>query len=328
LSYNYCVIFQQLLKIVEEDAVLREGFEKTIKPLLVDLKRADPEELIFRFIYTIIDQRRDVEEVVIPVWFTFRMTGLDLNNLQRLDVDKVEEIFACLLQEYGHEQYYTQNDYNNIAQELGKSIPSRAYAIAEALRILLNFKEHSKKLVGETLDFTEFIRKYYEDLVINAHLRRKFLSLFEFVGEKSLDFFLRDLHTEVRDMRAVPFPVDVHVAETSQLLGLYFTDDEVRRIIQGDFSAVFPLSDREEYASEIKRRIVEKAEKCGYKPEDVKDLNRSLFLVGKYYCSQGKCDVCPVSRYCFLQQLLRKDPSRAREFLRKIRGERCEHVHR
>jgi len=326
LSYNYCEVFRQLLRIVEEDPVLREGFEKTIKPLLIDLRRASLEELIFRFVYTIVDQRRGVEEVVIPIWFAFRITGLDLNSLQRLNVDEVEEIFACLLQEYGHEQYYTQKDYDNLARELGTSIVSRASAIAKALQILLNFKEYSKKLVGVALDFAEFIRKYYKDLVINACLRRKFLNLFKLVGEKSLDFFLRDLYTEVTDIEAVPFPVDVHVAETSQLLGLYFTDDEIKTIVQGDFSPVFPLSDREKYAPEIKSRIVEKAEKCGYKPDDVKNLNRSLFLVGKYYCSQNKCNSqnrnkyskCPVSKYCFLQQLLRIDPNKAQRFLHKI----------
>jgi len=320
---NRCRPLRLVLNTLECDERLKYGFKKTIEPILLDLRRATLEELAYRLAYTIVDQRRDVENVIIPIWFTFRLSGISLEEIRDLGKGFLEEVFACLLREYGHEGHFPQNDLNKISKELGRGKQtSRASAVAEALFNLSIFEKISAKLVGRKLDFKSFIKKYYGHLTTNNKdnkvLRARFARSFKLLGSKSLDFFLRDVIPNYNDIKLIPMPVDVHVAATSQLLGLYFYEEELEEICRGRLDLAFNVSHRANFTEEVARRLKELAKRCGLNSDQALKISRALFLLGAYYCSERKCHDCPVKKECFYQRLLKADFQLATKFRERI----------
>jgi len=314
-----CHLLRLVLNTLECDEHLKYGFKKTIEPILLDLRRANLEELVYRLAYTIVDQRRDVEDVVIPIWFTFRLCGISLEEIRDLGEGFLEEVFACLLREYGHEGHLPQNDLNEISEELGRGKQtSRAMAVAEALFNLSIFEKISAKLVGRKLDLKSFIEKYYGHLMTDKVLRARFIRSFKLLGSKSLEFFLRDIIPNYNDIELIPMPVDVHVAATSQLLGLYFYEEELEEICRGRLDRAFNVSYRAIFTKEVAGRLKELAKRCGLNSDQALKTSRALFLLGAYYCSERKCHDCPVKKECFYQLLLKADFRLASKFRERI----------
>ena len=65
-----------ILRALEEDESMKRAYERTIEPIILNLEKDDNDKFINRFAYTIIDQRRDVENIVIPIWISFLSTNL------------------------------------------------------------------------------------------------------------------------------------------------------------------------------------------------------------------------------------------------------------
>ena len=160
----------------------------------------------------------------------------------------------------------------------------------------------------------------FDRLMLDAGLREKFVDLFEMFGIKSLEFFLRDVGFGVVDFDTAPVPVDVHVASSCQLLGLYYSDEELESILQGDLSVVFSSSERERFAGRVGLRLRGLVKECGLDVDGVLRVSQGLFLVGSCYCSERGCGVCPLRDVCFYQFLLRFDADLAERFRIRIGG--------
>ena len=76
------------IKIIEEISKWipsTDGFKTKIEPILINKERDgnfDPIKILNRFTYTIVDQQRDVESVVIPIWNTLLYYDMDQTFLQ------------------------------------------------------------------------------------------------------------------------------------------------------------------------------------------------------------------------------------------------------
>ena len=99
-------------KIIEEISKwipITEGYKTKIEPRLIKKEENghfEPNKLLKRFIYTIVDQQRDVESVVIPIWNTLHYYGMNQMFLQ--NSLKAHEFVSTIFQAYGHQQYHTK----------------------------------------------------------------------------------------------------------------------------------------------------------------------------------------------------------------------------
>ena len=108
-----------------------DGFKTKIEPILINKERDgnfDPIKILNRFTYTIVDQQRDVESVVIPIWNTLLYYGMDQMFLQ--NSIHAQEFVSAIFQAYGHQQYHTKEQ---IALQ-SKPAASRTDAFIEAYK--------------------------------------------------------------------------------------------------------------------------------------------------------------------------------------------------
>jgi len=306
---------------------LKGKYDKVIEPIILDLSRCGDEELIDRFVYTIIDQRRPVETCVIPAWFTFLRTGISASTLResREARDLLEEVCAALLYEYGHELLWLSEEVKTFKRELPQASGGRSSAWASAYVKLATDPRYA--------GFKSFIERERATFVKNEARARKFLKEFKMIGFKSLLFFLRDLKPVPTALEEVPLPIDVNTMLSMQLTGVYFSEEEAKAIFLEEavteelVASKAKLAQKHyEISEHLKKRLAELVSAAG-KPgtEAVVELSRGLFLVGALFCNKLRedwprvCKFCPLSRHCLGYELFLKRPSAAQKLLSLIR---------
>ena len=105
-------------KIIEEISKwipLTDGFKTKIEPILINKESDgsfDPIKILNRFTYTIVDQQRDVESVVIPIWNTLLYYNMDHAFLQ--NSPNAQEFVSAIFEAYVHQQYDTKNQCDHV----------------------------------------------------------------------------------------------------------------------------------------------------------------------------------------------------------------------
>lgn len=257
-----------------------DGFKTKIEPILINKESDgsfDPIKILNRFTYTIVDQQRDVESVVIPIWNTLLYYNMDHAFLQ--NSPNAQEFVSAIFQAYGHQQYHTNKQI--VLQS--KRSASRTDAFIEA---------HEKR---DAEEFLKTIMDNKRDLFELFNI----LTKYKFVSDKSAAFYLRDIEGIEFDL----VPIDSNVARSIQRTGLFFTNYDCEDI---------SLDSIEENIIAIKKRtnptnfrilsnkifkISEEANQSPYK------LNRWLFLLGADYCQGNKCKICKIAGLCFYNNI-------------------------
>ncbi len=108
-----------------------EGFITKIKPILISKDSKgdfNPIALLNRFAYTIVDQQRDVESIIIPIWNTMLYYGMNQDFLT--DSTYASEFVSSIFQAFGHQQYHTKKQI----KLQGKRMGSRTDAFLKCYR--------------------------------------------------------------------------------------------------------------------------------------------------------------------------------------------------
>jgi len=257
-----------------------EGFETKIRPILISRDsngKFDQIEMLNRFAYTIVDQQRDVESVVIPLWNALLYYGMNRTFL--CESSYASEFVSSIFQAYGHQQYHTKVDL----ELQGSSGASRTDAFLDCYK---------------TRTPSEFL-----DLIIEnrEHLLKLFeiLKQYSFIADKSAAFFLRD----IEGLEFSLVPIDSNVARSIQRTGLFFTKkNEDNLIFEEIIRNVIPIKKRTEQTNF--RALSDKIfEICEENSESPYKFNRYLFLLGADFCQNNNCDKCKISKLCFYYNL-------------------------
>lgn len=287
---------------------LDEEYKITIAPLL--LKEDDSPERFFNHLwYTIIDQRRDVRNIVIPIMASLMIAGFNVNFVLKKPEESAE-ILANILSAYGHELKVPRRDVDRLVEDgfHTKAVPSRPQAIVDTI-----YKLCERFKISEIKDLEAFRKDIIQNranYLRNGKLRGEFVKGLPLIGPKSFYFFLRDIEP-LADPRAVPIPIDTNVAQSIQKTGLMFDS------WPPELSQVIPVANRGKYARVFEDRIRylvsetnphAKNWKMTYSERIVR-LSEMLFLLGAVYCqkcpSKGKKklhinDKCPFKERCML----------------------------
>ena len=271
------------IKIIEEISKWipsTDGFKTKIEPILINKERGgnfDPIKILNRFTYTIIDQQRDVESVVIPIWNTLLYYGMDQRFLQNSPI--AQEFVSAIFQAYGHQQYHTKEQ---IAL-LSKGVASRTDAFIEAYK-KRDAEEFLKTLIDNTGDLLELFN---------------ILTKYKFVSDKSAAFYLRDIEGIEFDL----VPIDSNVARSIQRTGLFYSkfdgDDISLGSIEEKIIAIKKRTNQANFRS-LSKKIFEISEEANQSPYKV---NRWLFLLGADYCQGNNCNRCKITALCFYYNL-------------------------
>ena len=95
------------------------GFITKIQPILISKDsngKFNPTTLLNRFAYTIVDQQRNVESIVIPIWNTMLYYGMNQNFLTKSTY--ASEFISSIFQAFGHQQYHTKKQIKLIDKKL------------------------------------------------------------------------------------------------------------------------------------------------------------------------------------------------------------------
>lgn len=271
-----------------------EGFETKIRPILISRDsngKFDQIEMLNRFAYTIVDQQRDVESVVIPLWNALLYYGMNLTFL--CESSYASEFVSSIFQAYGHQQYHTKEDL----KIQGKSGASRTDAFLECYR-----KRNPSEFLDLVVDNREHLLKLF-----------KILTKYSFVSDKSAAFFLRD----IEGLEFSLVPIDSNVARSMQRIGLFFTNKIVDNLFFDDvIRNVIPIKKRTQQTNfrALSDKIFEISKGNAKSPYK---FNRYLFLLGADFCQNNMCNKCKISKLCFYNNLVVKEK---KEFLRKLRS--------
>lgn len=253
-----------------------DKFKKLIEPIILkkDLKCGfDSVELINRLAYTIVDQQRDVESIIIPIWVTMMAMNMNPDFLAKSPYasDFVQSMFKA----YGHQNYHTKDDF---------SIRERSGASRTDAFIELYNAYNPEEFLGFVLENSHDIDTIFKELV-----KLKFISL------KSASFFLRDVEGLEYDI----LPVDVNVAYSFQYTGLFFNQRDSFEEVLDSIIPVFKRTKLAEYST-ISDNLKNICSEFDFNPYGV---NRYLFLLGADYCQSLKCNDCFLSDNCYFNNL-------------------------
>ncbi|MHA2000356.1 MAG: hypothetical protein ACTSU9_19780 [Promethearchaeota archaeon] len=271
-----------LERIVEVLSVAFTGshsYEMMIDPIIIGRDRSgafDGDALLNRLAYTIIDQQRDVERFIIPIWTTLML--MNVNPVFLREHPAAGLIVKSVLKAYGHQQYHTKHDLKVINKRIG----SRTDAFIGV------YKKYTPQ------EFVDVVEDNKDDI----EALYKILQGLNFISKKSATFFLRDIEGIEFNL----LPVDVNVAYSTQYTGILFHEClENKGAGAVDFSCIkgriIPVSKRtggKNYHS-ISDAVKDAALEAGENPYQ---LNRFLFLLGADYCHSLGCETCPVRDYC------------------------------
>ncbi len=269
-----------------------QGYRTKIAPILIKKEMDgsfDSKKMLNRFAYTIIDQQRNVDTVIIPIWNTMLYYGMNYEFL--IKSEYAHEFVSTILQAYGHQQYHTKEQI----KLTGKSFSSRTDAFIECFR---------KRSPDE---FLEFLIKNKDNLM---ELFNE-LTEYPFISDKSAAFFLRDI--EGIEFNLVP--IDSNVARSIQLTGLFFVSDEDFNIEFKDIKyQIIPIKER---TNPKKFRVF--SDKifniCKNENKSPYQFNRFLFILGADYCQNNRCSKCKIKEYCFYNNLNKDEKNQFKKLL-------------
>lgn len=312
-------VAEALIKAVfnpeEGDPSLRDEYEMTIGSILLH-EDDPPERFVNHLWYTIIDQRRDVKDFVIPMMASLMLAGLDPDSI----VDNREEageIITAVLSFYGHELKYSKEDMERLVRDgyYSRRVGSRSDAILETVAKI-------KERYGSWKMFKDVILEKRNRYMKDEKLRRRDVSEYPYVSEKSFAFFLRDIEPVLLDPELIPIPIDSNVAQSIQLTGLLFEDWPPER------DQIIDMGKRTERKAvgRITSRVRELAESFDETPRKTVQLAQALFLLGAEYCQncpkktvgEYRPIPCPIQNYCMMGSYL--DQKQIRELLKEVRG--------
>lgn len=281
----------------EGDPNLKEEYEMTIGSILLD--EEDPAKRFVNHLwYTIIDQRRDVKDFVIPMMASLMLSGIDPNAIVN-NKEETREIITAVLSSYGHELKYSKADMKRLVEDgyYSRKLGSRSDAILDTVE---KIKERYDSWKGFKNKILENRSRYMKD----GKLRRKEVSEYPYVSEKSFSFFLRDIEPILLDPELIPIPIDSNVAQSIQLTGMLFdewppSEDEIVNKKKRD---------QQEAVEKITGRVRGLARTFDESPRKTVQLAQSLFLYGAEYCQ--KCPKkegekyrpisCPIKNQCMV----------------------------
>lgn len=283
------IVFLQKLINHYSDA---DKFKKLIEPIILkkDINGVfDSIELINRLAYTIVDQQRDVESIIIPIWVTMMSMNMNPNFLAKSHY--ASDFVQSMLKAYGHQNYHTKEDFK-IREKSGAS---RTDAFLQL------YQEYTPEEFHEfILENSNVIETIFKELI-----KLKYISL------KSASFFLRDVEGLEYDI----LPIDVNVAYSFQYSGLFNYNQS--ESFESVLDNIIPVSKRTKIVeySKISDNLKNLCFKLNLSPYEV---NRYLFLLGADYCQSLKCDKCFLSDYCYFNSLLSNQKSK---FADKIKSD-------
>ncbi len=291
--FNAGTILKKIIEYYEKG----DKFKKLIEPIIIIKKdsdgRFDASEILNRLAYTIIDQQRDVSSVVIPVWVTLMYLGVNHKFLSRSK--HAGELVQSVLQAYGHQQYYTCDDL----KLTGKRGASRTDAFIDV------YKKYDPE------SFLNFIMNNSG----NIEIIFKELTRLKFISYKSASFFLRDIEGIKYDI----LPVDVNVAYSFQLTGLYFLEDDGMPSFDRVINSIISASKRNDPVNY--KKISDKMLRLCYSRDlSPHMVNRYFFLLGSDFCQNLKCDECFLSESCYFNTELSSEEKKI--FIEKLRSKR------
>lgn len=273
------VDYAKILNILFEWIPNSPGFETKIKPILISKDsngHFNENALLNRFAYTIVDQQRDVESIIIPLWNALLYYGMNYDFL--LNSEYASQFISSMFQAYGHQQYH-------IKEELkiqNKKIGSRTEALMGC---------YNKRTPAE---FFRLIKDNQKDLLRLNNILKKY----SFISDKSASFFLRDIDGFEYSL----VPIDSNVARSVQRTGLYFHDFKNKDNFEEVIRKIIPIKERT-----IERNFKALSEKifkiCKIENKSPYELNRYLFLLGADFCQSNRCKVCKINKICFYNNL-------------------------
>ncbi|MFW6116994.1 MAG: hypothetical protein ACOC6G_00230 [Thermoproteota archaeon] len=314
---------QKLLSLVygdesQLDPALRREFEITIENLLLE-EGDSAVEFVNHLWYTIIDQRRDVKDFVIPMMASLMLSGFNPDYVVE-NRDEAREVLTAVLTVYGHELKYPKEDVERLVEDgyYSRMVGSRTDAVVETLGDI--YGRYGGDSPWRT--FKEDVLRRRSRIIREDRLAKSVVRDWPYIRSKSFRFFLRDIEPILADPEAIPVPVDTNVAQCIQKTGLLFEK------WPPDPSEVIPVLQRGQKDNErrITRKVKELAqwarEDCGIceicdpircHSRRIVYLAQVLFLMGAVYCqrccTRGKINVidCPMNDCCMVS-LLRGHP--------------------
>ena len=306
-------IVQRLLILIhgpepQRDLVLRNEYDITIDPILVNTN--DPaEHFVNHLWYTIIDQRRDVKDNVIPMMASLMTSGFNPNFVINNKEESIE-ILLAILTSYGHELKFPKSDVERLFEDgyYSQKVGSRSDAILKTLESIHSTYPSSNPWKSFKTD----ILKRRAEIIKNDRLAKTIVKEWPYIQSKSFKFFLRDIEPILDDSDMIPVPVDTNVAQGIQKTGLFFEEWLPKT------NNIIPINRRTQKESE--ERIIRTIKKLAKYNEDtcilcdqcdkqnchsrrIVYLAQALFLMGAEYCQ--KCFTRPTRRMiaCPLQDL-------------------------
>lgn len=284
---------EEIFKNVSDYYESGDKFNKIIEPIIVYKNSEgsfDASEILNRLAYTIIDQQRDVSSVIIPIWVTLMYLGVNPEFLSKSK--HAAELVQSVLQAYGHQQYHTHHDLTLA----GKRGASRTDAFIDV------YKTYTpESFLNFILSNGRNVEKIFEELI-----------KLKFVSYKGASFFLRDIEGMEYDI----LPVDVNVAYSFQLTGLFFLKDEGIPPFNEVLNSLISASQRNKPTNykKISNKMLHLCYRSGNNPYQ---MNRYFFLLGSDFCQNLKCFECFFSGSCYFNNEL--SSFQKRKFLEKLK---------
>jgi len=312
----------------KRDTRLHQEYEVTIGSIILEEK--DPAERFVNHLwYTIIDQRRDVKDFVIPMMATFMLAGFNPDYACD-EPSAALEILTAVLTAYGHELKYSGKDNETLRRDgyYSQRTPSRSESVLKTLR---SIKNSYRSPIKPWKTFKDEMLKRRGMIIRNTRVAERFVRNWPFISGKSFRFFLRDIEPILLDPESISIPIDSNVAQSIQKTGLMFDQWPPKP------SEVIPVNRRGE--RDFERRITQRirniaiwnGDECEICPECNKDachsrrivyLAQTLFLLGAEYCQrcsvkgQRKIVSCPLNDKCMLS--VYSDHPQTLEFLKRL----------
>ncbi|KKM91763.1 hypothetical protein LCGC14_1225250 [marine sediment metagenome] len=284
----------KILNIIFDWIPNSSGFETKIKPILISKDsngHFNEDALLNRFAYTIVDQQRDVESIIIPLWNALLYYGMNYDFL--LNSENASQFISTIFQAYGHQQYHIEEELKIQNKKMG----SRTEALMNCY------------IKRNPVEFFRLIKDNQKDLFRLYNILKEYL----FISDKSASFFLRDI--EGFDFSLVP--IDSNVARSVQRTGLYFHDFKKEDInIEEVFGRIIPIKERtiEDNFKALSGKIFEV---CKIDNKSPYELNRYLFLLGADFCKFNRCKICKISKFCYYNNL---NIEKKKKFLARLKS--------
>ncbi|MGB9837622.1 hypothetical protein [Methanothermobacter sp.] len=126
----------------------------------------------------------------------------------------------------------------------------------------------------------------------------------------------------MRDIEGIEYdilPVDVNVAYSFQLTGLFFIREDGMPPFETIIESVVGVSKRNDPGNykKISDKMLRSCFEEGFNPQQI---NRYFFLLGSDFCQNLKCTQCFLADYCYFNSELSSDQKRS--FIERLKSRR------